>query len=256
MNVLIAGLSNRGRIRLNNEDNFFINGSFKSDVMIQNFSCESMVQCSIHVLAVCDGMGGESKGELASLRAVELLNQMSAENLYSIPSDYIQQANRLICNEIEKNNRQRMGTTASVLMIKDNKCRICHIGDSRIYRLRDQNLMQLTKDHTRVQQMIDAGIIKKEDAGKSRKKHVLTQHLGIFPSEFLIEPQVIIDEKVLSGDLYLLCSDGLTDMLTDKEIESLLLCSESVTQIATTLIQAALEYGGKDNVTVVVVKII
>jgi len=254
MNIFSMAITHDGNVRDNNEDNFYINGVYKQETNAARLSHLDTSERDSHVFSVCDGMGGESLGELASLRAIELLKQTPAEKLYESPEDYMQRANRLICDEIEKNNRKRIGTTASVLMIKDETCRICHIGDSRIYRLREGKLVQLTKDHTRVQQMIDAGIIKKEDAGKSRQKHVLTQHLGIFPSEFLIEPQMIIDEDVRNGDLFLLCSDGLTDMLTDEQIGAQLVSSENVSDIATALIQSALDQGGKDNITVVVVK--
>lgn len=253
MKVYTAAITDAGKVRANNEDNFLVNGIYKQDTNLQAFSYRDATQKDVHVFAVCDGMGGESLGELASKETVKILGALEAPSVYKKLELMMQKANEKICQMIRKNAGRRIGTTASVLVIRNGFCSICHIGDSRIYRLREGNLVQLTKDHTRLQQMIDAGIIKKEDAGKSQHKHVLTQHLGIFPQEFIIEPQLIQNLPVQGGDVFLICSDGLTDMVSDHEIREIIIpCQEqNIGKIAETLVAEALSKGGKDNITAI-----
>ena len=139
-----------------------------------------------------------------------------------------------------------------MLCVKNGVADLYNVGDSRIYLLRNGVLTQLSKDHTIVQQKLDLGAIAAEQAASDSGRHKLTQHLGIFESEMLIEAHHI-QKQVQPDDVFLLCSDGLTDMVSDKAICQILIIAKSCDEAAEKLLEAALENGGKDNVSVIVV---
>ena len=136
----------------------------------------------------------------------------------------------------------RMGTTMVALYFSGRYVYVCNIGDSRAYRLRDGEFLQISEDHV------------EHRPERTHRKAPLTQHLGIDPEDMLIEPYIAKGE-LRKGDMYLLCSDGLTDMLSNLEISCLMHDSTSVDECVTQLIQAALEKGGRDNITVIVCRI-
>ena len=179
--------TNVGKIRSNNEDNYYLCGRYRSDVSsalcFDNYSCDA----SKHLFSVCDGMGGTSFGELASLIAVQTLD-VYKDDFDDRIAEYTSEANRLICDEISTHGGKRIGTTFAVLSIFKGIARAYNIGDSRIYFMRDGKLTQLSVDHTQAQMMINHGLLTEEQAKNHRAKHILTQHLGIFPDEMLIEP--------------------------------------------------------------------
>lgn len=242
-----------GRVRTNNEDNFYFNGNYKRAVEQHKYEKQDLIYKG-GVFAVCDGMGGEEFGEKASLYAVETLNKYKDDNFSQYISRYIEEANDKICSMIELNNGMRSGTTLALVDITDGKAISCNIGDSRVYLYRKGKLMQLSEDHTRTAQMVKAGILTEEQAATHRDRHVLTQHLGIFTHELCIEPYIAETVDIMVDDIFLLCSDGLTDMLTDMEIEQILSLKHPASQLAGLLVSSALEKGGKDNVTVGVIK--
>ena len=192
--------------------------------------------------AVFDGMGGEQCGEIASSLASELLRTTSNRNKSFSIKRYIFDANKLICDEMLKRKVSRMGSTAAILRLSVNKTEICNIGDSRVMAFKDGTLFRLSKDH------------RAEIGGR---KGVLTQHLGIFPDEFELEPYIAVYGVPKAGTIFIICSDGLTDMVTDAEITEILNSkkSELPETICNSLIETALNNGGKDNVTVIVVKV-
>lgn len=258
MKIESAGGTHVGKIRVNNEDNFYINGYYKKDVTENIKAVEDNIERQRYTYAICDGMGGESLGELASLRAVQALSVYDSESLQHLVTAFVDEANQEICKEIEKNHGKRMGTTLAMLIINHEKAEICNIGDSRVYQLRNARLKQLSQDHTRVQNMVEVGIISREEAKNNKLKNILTQHLGIFPNEFIIEPYIRKDIILRQGDLFLLCSDGITDMITDCELEQLLIAykEDSPKKIVHELVCQALKSGGKDNISAIVVKIL
>ena len=138
---------------------------------------------------------------------------------------------------------ERMGSTMVALYFSHRYVYVCNLGDSRAYRLRNGEFLQLSVDH----------VEKRE--GQARKKAPLTQHLGIKPEDFLIEPYIAKGE-LKHGDRYLLCSDGLTDMLSNYEIDEIMTGADSAEECVKELVDAALEKGGKDNVTVIVCRIL
>lgn len=250
MKIISAAGTHVGKVRSNNEDNYYLNGIYKKNCKDNIRNDESVEQKYRNIYAVCDGVGGESAGELASLMAVEILSQCSYKNIL----EYIETANKSICSVIKKTGK-RMGSTLALLKIEADSAEIYNVGDSRVYMFRKGQLVQLSKNHTMVQQMLDAGIITYEESKKSKQRHVITQCLGIFPDEFTLSPYVVSNIYLETGDIFVLCSDGVTDMLDDGEIKNTLLNNDSPENIVNDIIASSLDKGGKDNITVVVVKI-
>lgn len=247
-----AAATNVGRIRRNNEDNYYLCGAYRrqADINIQTDVAEADGKKSL--FAVCDGMGGEQFGELASMIAVETLEDFK-DGFDDVLNDYIETANEKICGEITRRGGTRMGTTMAILSVCSSTARAYNIGDSRIYFMRGGKLVQISEDHTQVQRLIKQGLLDPDKAGQHPERHKLTQHLGIFPEEMIIEPYKASPVDIIPDDMFLLCSDGLTDMLTEEEICAIMLTEGDLSAKAGALIDFALEKGGRDNVTVVLV---
>ena len=241
---------NIGKIRKNNEDNFYFDGKCLEEENNGLKNSEYFVAPIKRGLcyAVFDGMGGENYGEIASFAAAHQMQQTERTlgdyfisekkylNRLSISlNDAVLQAKRKLCTD-------RMGTTMVALYFSGRYAYVCNIGDSRAYRLREGDFLQISKDHVEFR------------PGREHRKAPLTQHLGIDPEDMLIEPYIAKGE-LKKGDMYLLCSDGLTDMLSNLEISCLMHDSNRVDECASHLIQAALEKGGRDNITVIVCRI-
>jgi PPM family protein phosphatase len=223
------------------------------------------------VVLLADGMGGYNAGEVASGMAariiVEGLNHAwrgltaskgalanSAEIAGNSIQEQVERANWAIFEKAQNEPQcAGMGTTLVTGLFYDNQLTVGHIGDSRMYRLRGEALEQITKDHSLLQEQMDSGLISKADARKSRNKNLLTRALGIDPK---VEAE-IHSHAVLPGDLYLICSDGLNDMVEDEEIRLTLLTLQSnLTLSAEQLVMSANDNGGRDNVSVVLVKVL
>lgn len=248
--IQVAGLTNQGRVRNHNED------AIAEDP-------------DLGVVVLADGMGGYSSGEIASQLAVDTVLEDLRRDLPGIsPGDMDQQlgysprtravrdavvhANSVIYEAAQKDNRHRgMGTTLVMAVFYDSQLTIANVGDSRMYRLRDGRFEQLTVDHTLIQELVDHGFYNREEARGALNKNLVTRALGI-------EPSVAVDVReglVLPGDIYLLCSDGLNDMIDDETIGRTLRDHHGdLARGAATLVDAALEAGGKDNVSVMLVR--
>ena len=243
--------SDAGRVRGNNEDNFYWNGQYRQDVNCLHSTLGGSAVPDRQILAaVCDGMGGEACGELASLMAVRHLRPCAFEAVKATAEQSIREANDEICEEM-KQRRRRMGTTLAALYLDGGRAMACNIGDSRVYLFRSGSLRQLTRDHSKASRLVRMGILTEEEARNHPSKHELTQHLGILPEEMVLEPEFSEELEVHPGDLFLLCSDGLTDMAGDAEIAKLLSAHTDVARKADALLAAALEHGGRDNITLV-----
>ena len=241
-----------GKVRKNNEDNFSLNGRS----LAANNSGLKVAVTAKYLLdtekcfAVFDGMGGEEAGEIASFTAAQTLKKsLSALQEYvQSPSAFLKQAcegmNLAVCQEMDKLPFGRMGTTAAMLYFTTDEVYSCNLGDSRIYRLRDQEFMQLSTDDSEHQ-----------PDHLLHKKAPLTQFLGVYPDELRLVPH-IAKGNLQRDDIYLICSDGLTDMLTNIEICTCLKQHASMKQGVEHLIGEALNKGGKDNVTVLLIKVI
>ena len=203
------------------------------------------------LFAVADGMGGHLAGEVASAMAVDAIRQMAEgkpKASFSALADAFDKANTAILDHAWQHAEcHGMGTTLSVLWLMQERALIAHMGDSRIYRLRDGRLEQVTRDHSLVQELVQAGIITKEEARTHPRRNIITRALG---TEGDSQPDLIL-EDCRPGDCWLLCSDGLTGMVTDEAIAGVLK-QQALEEAADTLIRLALDAGGQDNITLLI----
>ncbi len=251
----VCAVTHAGRIRKENEDNYDLNGRMTSTGDLKKGSAFVQSMTEPFHLAVCDGMGGESYGELASGIAVETI-AAHASNVYESGEDFsfaiancLEDANNRICAEINAKGK-RMGTTLASIYAVKGKIYCVNIGDTRVYHYSKGLLEQISFDHTHAQTIVDAGEVSQDNIGQIPDAKRLTRHLGVFPEEGNLSPNISVVDDVDDGDVILLCSDGLTDMLDDGEITAILSTAESSQAAASKLIRRALENGGKDNVTV------
>jgi len=247
----ICSQTHPGMVRSHNED---------------SVACEPA--CGLVVLA--DGMGGYNAGEVASGIAVSVVvtevshrlqdaspidrDESNAEELgVLLLRENIQKANASIFYAAESQPQYTgMGTTIVSGLFYDNRVATGHVGDSRMYRLRGEELEAITRDHSLLQEQIDGGIISVEDARLSRNKNLVTRAVGI---DAVVVPEIQVHD-VQVGDVYLLCSDGLNDMVEDEDIQATLFALQNnLTLAASQLIQMANDNGGRDNVSVVLVKV-
>jgi len=211
-----------------------------------------------HVFTVCDGMGGHVGGATASKIAVqsilEYFNKQVYDNLMVALDRALIFANEQIYAAAQNDpSLKGMGTTAVILIIKENECFLGHVGDSRIYLKSDNSLYRLTKDHSFVQTLVDQGIIKDEDAENHPKKNQILKALGIGP---LVEPTVAASPTLVKkGDVFMLCSDGLSGMINDSSIQ-MMVDNNDLELSANNLVNAANTNGGTDNITVTLVGIL
>ena len=206
---------------------------------------------------VADGMGGHASGEVASQMAVDLISEIYyADTTNSAPDalkNAIEQArNQIYEFSLTDEKMFGMGTTVIALVLQNEQAFSAHVGDSRLYRLRASNLEMLTLDHSQVMEMVKYGIISMEEARNHDDKNVILRAVGTQPA---VEAEVSETFAVESGDEFLLCSDGLCDMLTDEEITQTWKSAKDVHAASELLIEAAKERGGHDNITVGIVKI-
>lgn len=241
-----------GRVRKNNEDCF-----------------EIAPEIGLYLLS--DGMGGEAHGEIASRLAVDTIAQHCRDSLTNpdLPflgdrvldlgertnrlASAIRMANQMIYESAQKHPAQRgMGATVVAVWIDGPRMSLAHVGDSRAYRLRGGNLEQLTQDHSLVAEQVRRGILTQQQADESEMQSVLIRALGIDPTV-----QVDTDEHALiDGDALVLCSDGLSRMVTDAGIASTMMTALSAEEAVERLIESANDAGGEDNVTVVAIRVL
>jgi serine/threonine protein phosphatase PrpC len=233
-------VTDRGLIRPNNED-------------------ASLESVEHGVFAVADGMGGHAAGEVASRIAVEALREEAqAAASAGNPADVLTRAFDAANSEIRRRGHQEpdkrgMGTTLTVLhLVRDSADRgvIGHVGDSRAYRLRSGRMEQLTRDHTWVQERVDAGVLTPEQARTHPYSSILTRVLG---TDDAVDADIVSVDSA-PGDLFLLCSDGLSGMVPDADLENILAEHDDLSEIAHNLMAAACDNGGFDNITLVLVR--
>jgi len=235
-----AGLTDVGVVRSGNEDNF---------LMVPEQA----------VFIVADGMGGHAAGEVASEMAVRIIAQELGDvrDLDDAAASHrireaIREANGAIFDRtLTEHDKRGMGTTATALVLMGQRYLIGQVGDSRAYLLRRGRLLQLTKDHSYVQEQVDAGYLTAEDARTHPYSNVITRCVGANED---VVPDTYIG-TLHPGDLFLLASDGLTGMIDDPRLHDLLQGSEDPTALAETLVADANRVGGLDNITVIIVRI-
>ena len=202
------------------------------------------------VFAVADGMGGHLAGEVASRMAIEAVQRMARENerpgIAALREAVACAHETILAHAQDHIECAGMGTTLSVLWLGENYAYIAHVGDSRIYRLREGSLTQITQDHSLVEELVRAGLITREQARTHPRRNIITRALGTHGEN---EPDLLVTD-VQDGDVFLLCTDGLTGMVPDDEIERTLRdCG--IEAAADRLLARALDAGGRDNVTLI-----
>jgi protein phosphatase len=239
-----AARTDVGMVRSGNEDNF-----------------DSDVNATRGVFIVADGMGGHAAGEVASLMAVETVMREVADireidpagKAAGLVAGALRAANRNIYDRtLTEPDKHGMGTTASVLVLDDGKYLIGQVGDSRIYLLRDGALHQITKDHSYVQDQIDSGLLRPEQAKYHPYSNVITRCVGASEE---VDPDIFRGETK-PGDVFLLASDGLTGMVDDRRLHTLLISRTDPERKVHALISEANGRGGLDNVTAIVVHVL
>lgn len=239
----VLAISDKGQVREINQDYYY--------------ASDESSDYNIYILA--DGMGGYNGGEIASKLAVESVKNYIDEHINSIEKnrDAIQQlikesmeyANSKVYEKSKTDvNLSEMGTTLDVCLIYNNKAYIGHIGDSRVYRLRKNLIRKLTTDHSYVEKLIKDGTITRAEAHHHPKKNMLTKALGC---EENVEPDVMV-KGFLKEDILLMCSDGLTNLLADKEMYEII--TNNLDNADKLLVQVANTRGGFDNITTVIVE--
>lgn len=247
--IEVANISDTGQKRPHNEDS-------------------AVTDTRLGLAVVADGMGGYKSGEVASAIAVQLIRDemsLAAANggLRGHGEGGLSRASQLLRTAVEHANSevyrtaqevpqcQGMGTTVVAVLYHGDKVSIAHVGDSRVYRLRGEEFRQITRDHSLIQELIDRGFFTPEEAAENTPKNLVTRALGI-------EHHVDVDiqeQDVADGEIYLLCSDGLNDMVDDEEIRlTLSKYSANLSEAADELVRLANAKGGKDNVSVVLVR--
>ena len=250
MKVVSAGLTDVGRKRNHNEDSFLIDDE-------------------LQLYVVADGMGGHAGGGTASRIAVETIDKelrraresrdnpfVTSPNLQdSLLPDALRTAVERACLAIfttaqEDPRLSGMGTTVISLVVRDNQVFFAHVGDSRAYLIRGPLIQQVSEDHSLVNEQIKAGMITPEEAKHSRYKNIITRSVG-FEEEVQVDVMGVVAEP---GDVFLLCSDGLANMVEDRELHEVVQSTSSLADVPKRLIDLANERGGDDNITAIVVQ--
>ncbi len=248
----VVGLTDTGKVREHNEDT--IAGDADSGLLV-----------------LADGMGGYKAGEVASGLAVKTIvsmvhEHMQRENLSAgdaetglartsiILRDAIQRANKIIYQTAHTQSQcEGMGTTVVAALFFDNRVTIAHVGDSRLYRVQDGKFERITMDHSLLQELVDRGLYSAQEAQRAANKNYVTRALGVEPN---VEVE-IREIPVQKGELYMLCSDGLSDMVEDEDIHlTISTFSASLANVARQLIQLANDNGGRDNISVLMAQVV
>ena len=246
------GQTDTGRVREHNEDMIAFDGE-------------------MGLLVLADGMGGYNAGEVASGIAAKTIVNLVRESLeqqdlsladrtsgLSRPSiilrDAIQRANKIIYQTARSQpNCEGMGTTVVAALFHDNRVSIAHVGDSRLYRMRSGHIEQVTLDHSLLQELVDRGFYSPEEAQRASNKNYVTRALGV-ESNVEVELQ---EQPAQKGDVYLLCSDGLSDMVEDDDMGiTIATFGSNLGSVAQHLVQLANDNGGKDNISVVLAQVV
>ncbi len=244
MPLEIFSATDVGRARDNNEDSV-------------------AVEESVGLAVLADGMGGYNAGEVASQMLTSFIKselgrwlkeagtQAGSQDVRRAMDICVDNANRAIFNAANTNPRYAgMGTTLVLAVFREDGLLLGHVGDSRAYRLRNGQLSQVTRDHSLLQEQLDAGLLTPEEAAFSNNRNLVTRAVGVEDTVMLELHQ----HEVLPGDLFLLCSDGLSDMLDDDALAQLLISHPSLSEAARALIDAANDMGGKDNIAIVLAR--
>lgn len=234
--------------------NQYLSWGSRSDVGLVRGHNEDSFLLRAPLFAVCDGMGGHAAGEVASSLAVDTIGRNAPGTADdTLLGAAIEAANLTVINGAENGiGKPGMGCTASAVLIEGNKMAVGHVGDSRVYLLRRGTLVRVTHDHSYVEELVDSGQITADEARVHPSRSIITRALGS-------DPEMYADHfslEVANGDRIIVCSDGLSSMISDADIESVAVSAASAQQAADNLVASALTAGGSDNVTVIVVDVL
>ena len=263
--VDLAAQSHRGRVRLNNEDHFYVGRASRDlQTLMTSLPVTEIPERSgevVYAMIVADGMGGQAAGEIASQMAIGTMIQLvlatadwimrpdpgEPERVMERIADRYRKAHAAVLHRSEEDpSLAGMGTTMTLACSLGHRLLTAHVGDSRAYLFRNGVLQQLTRDHTLAQRLADAGLIDSEHISEHRARHILTEAIGAGQQA---EPD-LRQIDLVDGDDILLCTDGLTGMIGDDAIADILQRRKRANEACQLLIDAALERGGTDNVTV------
>lgn len=263
------GMTDPGQVRPANEDQFLIAVLARALQVQQSSLAKPKVQYSNdrgHLFVVADGMGGHAGGQRASALTIDFLEDFMVDSLRQfmnlrgsekeevlvVLKRAVSQADARVCAEARNHPEYHgMGTTVTLAYSLQDELFVVHVGDSRCYLLRERQLQQVTSDHTITQELVRKGMLAASEASSHHLRHVITNAIGGAEQGVQVE---FHQRALRSGDCLLLCSDGLTDMLSDAEITSILEAEEDPQRACEALIAAANEKGGRDNITTVVAR--
>jgi len=234
MRVVVGAKTDVGRARQRNEDSYLLRDP---------------------LFAVADGMGGHRGGDVASSLSVETVSDVDLpeEGSFPVLVEQIKRANQAVLERGEADRTLRgMGTTFTAILVEGDKAHVAHVGDSRAYRLHDGALQQLTEDHTLVQRMVREGKLRPDQARHHPQRNIITRGLGV-DDDLEVEELTL---PLLGGDRLVICSDGLSGMLDDDQIQGILADHPDPQAAADALVEAANEAGGEDNITVIVLDVV
>ncbi len=219
------------------------------------FASETAVGKLPNLFIVADGMGGHKAGEYASKTAVETIVECIRDNdsglAVAVMKKAIGEANQRVLKEsITDIEKEGMGTTIVAATLKEDKLIVANVGDSRLYIVNERGITQITTDHSLVEEMIRNGRIARKDARNHPDKNKITRAIGVFPKVDID----FFEIKVTPGDMVLMCTDGLTNMVEDEEIKRIILGQRDIVEKTTTLIETANKNGGTDNITALLIE--
>ena len=259
MEISAAVCSHIGARRSHQQDNYYFNGTFMPlEAVDAGASCAYVCKDARQLYAVCDGMSGGAMGAEAAHAVVSRMDALAAHvgdrSVREGIDRFIRQANHDVCALTEGCEGGRAGTTLALLYVDGLNITSANIGDSRTYLLRDGRLQQLSTDQTEAQRMVRMGILTEEQARQHPTRHSLTCHLGIPEDHFLIEAVFSERMALRSDDVWMICSDGITDTLDEGDLSTLLSQPQTPEALCGSIIAAALNRQCRDNVTVLVLR--
>lgn len=254
--------------RPTHEDNFLLNRKIiapdlqREMTQIRSMQCESVCSNKVNLIAVSDGMGGHNAGEVASLLCVKALSELeervqacdSLESVINIIQSEIPNINSVICDKGTQNPELHgMGATLVLFVNYDDKCAILNIGDSRAYSFDGQQTIQITKDHTEGQRLLDFGILTRKEIEKFPARKYLNRYLGYYDTGYILQADVFHLSQ--SDGMVLLCSDGVSDNLSNEEIETILLHNDDASDAANEIIEKSTNKSNSDNATAILIQL-
>lgn len=257
LTVRAAVISHIGCVRTNNEDNFYMDGQLMQQAQMDKGAwIELEKDAPEHLFAICDGMGGLNGGEFASAMGVQALAKLDgtlkSEMQRSLLA-FVKRISQAVYEDGQSRNEQgREGTTLALLHLRNGVATVANVGDSRVYMLRLGKLVQLSRDHTLVFSKMLQGKLTREEMRKDPTGNQIYQYLGQEADKITDDSMYYRECALCNGDRFMLCSDGVSDLIPHAQLEKLLTTSETPGEAANALVRTALELGGKDNTTCMV----